>query len=72
MVRRGVRLRVMQGVSRWVWDFAGVSLYHSRLEGMWRDQIKGRWAINASQRRKINPKRAMKDIADPTEETAFH
>lgn len=62
----------MHGVSRWVWECVGVSLYHSSLEGIWRDQSKGRWEINASHRRKINPRRATNEMAEPTEEIAFH
>jgi hypothetical protein len=62
----------MHGVSRCVCDFVGASLYHSSLEGMCRDQIRGRWEISASHNRKIKPKRAINEMAEPTEDTAFH
>ncbi len=58
-------------ISFCAWSGCGRESCHSRLVGVWREKIAGRWAIKASHIRKMNNKSAINDTIEPNEETAF-
>lgn len=59
-------------VSGRLWKSKGRVSCHSIEVGIWGDEIKGRWAANASHKIKIKYSRAVKEIREPKDDTMFH